>query len=103
MTIKNKPAETQTAQEVEIKTIGASGQLYIGKAYAGKTVMIEKREPGVWLIRTASVIPDNEKWLHTPEAQASLQRAMAWADAHPVQVTTPEEFEALQAKSEALP
>ncbi|WP_420597183.1 hypothetical protein [Deinococcus sp.] len=101
MTIKEKSVKTQAAEqmaeEVEIKTIGASGQLYFGKAYAGKTVMIEKREPGVWLVRTASVIPDNEKWLHTPEMQAKLEEAFEWIDNHPAQAITLEDIERLKA------
>ena len=45
---------------VEIKTIGSSGQISLGKEYAGRTVMVEELETGVWLIKTAQVIPDNE-------------------------------------------
>ena len=84
------------AEEVEIKTIGASGQLYFGKAYAGKTVMIEKREPGVWHIRTVTVVPDNEKWLHTPEMQAKLKEAFEYIETHPAQAVTLEDIESLK-------
>lgn len=83
-------------KEAELKVIGASGQISLGKEYAGRTVLIEQPEPGVWRIRTATVIPDNERWLHTPEVQAKLQRAMRWASEHPAQETTPEELEALR-------
>ncbi|MCC6538606.1 MAG: hypothetical protein IT162_13705 [Bryobacterales bacterium] len=65
---------------VEIKTIGNSGQISLGKEFAGRTVMVEEVEPGVWLIRTAQVIPDNERWLHTPEMRASLDRALALSE-----------------------
>jgi hypothetical protein len=67
----------------DVKVIGASGQVSLGKKYAGRTVTIDEVEPGVWHIRTAQVIPDNELWLHTPEAKASLDRALEWAVAHP--------------------
>ncbi len=60
-----------------IKTIGASGQISLGKEFAGRTVLIESSEPGVWLIRTARTIPDCERWLHQPEAAARLDRALA--------------------------
>jgi len=43
---------------------------------------VEEREPGVWVIRTATVIPDNERWLHEPSAAADLQAAMAWSVSH---------------------
>jgi len=66
-----------------VKIIGANGQISLGKQFAGRQVLVEQQEPGVWLIRTATVIPDNERWLHEPEAAQSLQRAMAWAVANP--------------------
>ena len=49
----------------------------------GKTVTVEQMEDGVWTIKTAQVIPDNELWLHTPEARASLDRALDWSVSHP--------------------
>ena len=68
---------------VEVKTVGASGQISLGKKYAGKTVTMELIAEGVWTIKTAQVIPDDEFWLHMPEARADLDRAIAWSDAHP--------------------
>ncbi len=66
-----------------IKVIGANGQISLGKQYAGRQVLVEEQEPGVWLIRTATVIPDNERWLHQPKSSADLQQALAWAQTHP--------------------
>ena len=66
-----------------IKTIGASGQISLGKQYAGRTVTVDEVEAGVWVIKTAQVIPDNEVWLHTPEMRQSLDRALAWSESHP--------------------
>jgi hypothetical protein len=66
-----------------IKTIGSNGQISLGKQYAGRQVLVEEREPGVWLIRTATVVPDNERWLHQPQALADLENALAWAKANP--------------------
>ena len=39
-----------------VKTVGANGQVSLGKHYAGKQIIIEEQEPGVLLIRTAKVI-----------------------------------------------
>lgn len=68
-----------------VKQIGASGQLSLGKEFAGRTVLIDRPEPGVWVIKTAQTIPDNELWLHQPEAAARLDRAMAAMTAPPEQ------------------
>jgi hypothetical protein len=62
-----------------IRTIGANGQISLGKHLAGRQVLVEEQEPGVWLIRTATVVPDNERWLHAPQAAGDLERALAWA------------------------
>ena len=67
----------------DIKTVGSSGQISLGKQYAGRTVIVEQPEEGVWVVRTAQVIPDKERWLHTPKAKASLDRALAWSAKHP--------------------
>jgi hypothetical protein len=64
--------------KTSVKVIGANGQISLGKGYAGRQVLVEEHEPGVWLVRTAIVIPENERWLHGPQAAASLQAAMAW-------------------------
>ena len=69
-----------TRMQVDVKTIGSSGQLSLGKEHAGRTVTVEALEEGVWLIRTARVIPENEVWLHTPRMRKSLDRAVAWAE-----------------------
>jgi hypothetical protein len=35
------------------------------------------------MVRTATVIPDNERWLHEPRAAADLQAALEHASANP--------------------
>lgn len=65
-----------------VKVVGTNGQISLGKQYAGRQVLIEEREPGVWMVRTATVIPDNERWLHEPQAAADLTAALAWSAKH---------------------
>ncbi len=66
-----------------IKTVGSSGQISLGKQHAGRTVTVEEVEHGVWLIKTARVIPDNELWLHSPSTGDRLSRAIRWAEKNP--------------------
>lgn len=70
-----------------IKSIGSSGQISLGKEYAGRQVLVENPEPGVWLIRTATVIPDNEKWMHTPALKKDLTAALVWAQKTPTKAS----------------
>ena len=62
-----------------VKVIGSNGQISLGKQYAGRQVLVEEMEPGVWLVRTARVVPDNERWLQHSEASNDLRNALAWA------------------------
>ena len=66
-----------------IKTVGQSGQIALGKAYAGRHVLMDELEPGVWLVKLGEFIPDSERWLHAPEVKADLDEAIAWAESHP--------------------
>ena len=75
-----------------VKQVGASGQISLGKEFAGRTVVVDSSEPGVWVIKTAQTIPDAELWLHQPEAAARLDRAMT-AMGTPAQPADLEELE----------
>ena len=68
-----------TNNQVSVKVVGANGQISLGKQFAGRQVLIEEQEAGVWLIRTATVVPDNERWLHAPAAASDLGNALLWA------------------------
>ena len=63
-----------------VKTIGKSGQVALGKQYAGRQVHIEEIEPGVWVMKLGVFVPDNERWLHQPEIEAVVDRAIRWAE-----------------------
>ena len=66
-----------------VKIVGTNGQISLGKQFAGRQVLIEEQAAGVWLIRTATVVPDNERWLHEPAAAADLSRALKRAGSNP--------------------
>lgn len=76
-----------------IKTIGSSGQIALGKQYAGRQVLVDEVEPGVWVLKLGEFIPDNERWFHEPAVQERLQRAMKWAAENPPQETDLNELE----------
>ena len=66
-----------------VKVVGTNGQISLGKEYSGRQVLVEEREPGVWMVRTALVIPENEIWLHQPQINQDLQRALVSAQSNP--------------------
>lgn len=69
------------------------GQVSLGKEFAGRTVIIDNPEQGVWVIRTAQVIPDNEAWLHDDATLAKAKAGLAWAEVTPASATDLDEFE----------
>ena len=73
--------------KTSVKVVGSSGQVSLGKEFAGQQVQIEQREPGVWLVRKVVVVPQNEVWLHDPRVQQDLLAAATWAQANPPQET----------------
>ena len=62
-----------------IKTIGANGQLSLGKAFAGKIVAIEQVDESAWIIKSSHFVPESEKWLHEKDNAKKLDRAFEWA------------------------
>ena len=78
-----------------VKVIGTSGQITLGKQYAGKTILVEEVEKGVWLSKIARVIPESEAWLHTEPVKSRVDQAIAWVADHPPQET---DLQVLRAK-----
>ncbi len=66
-----------------LKSVGASGQLSLGKKYAGQYFAVEVLEGGALLLKPMKVVPADEAWVHTPAMRARLGAADAWMNAHP--------------------
>ena len=77
-----------------VKSVGSNGQITLGKEFAGRLVMLDQTEPGVWTMKLGQFIPDTEKWLHTPEAKAALIEGLAWAAGNRARATNLDELEA---------
>ena len=83
-----------------VKVVGANGQISLGKQFAGRQVLVEEQEAGVWLIRTATVLPDNERWLHGAQAASDLARALDWSKQNPASDVQTDTLLAAAAQSE---
>jgi hypothetical protein len=85
-----------------LKMVGASGQLSLGKKYAGKYFEVTEREDGAIVMVPMRVIPESETWLHTPEMRERLLQAEQWMKDHPPGETDLDEFLArVEARREA--
>ena len=78
------------ASKTSVKVVGSNGQISLGKEFAGRQVLVEEQAPGVWLVRTALVVPENELWLHQPKARDDLHRAMDWSQRHAPKESDPD-------------
>ena len=77
--------------EAVVKSVGQSGQISLGKEFAGRQVLVETPTKGVWIIRTASIVPD-EVWLHEEETRERLKSALAWATRNPSKSSDPDQL-----------
>ena len=66
----------------EIKRIGETGQLSVGKALAGKLVRVEEREDGV-MLRFVVDVPEKDAWWAVEPYKSQLKQALAWAAKNP--------------------
>jgi hypothetical protein len=78
---------------VVIKTVDSSGQISLGQEYAGRHVLVEQLEAGVWVIKAGDFIPDSERWLHAPEVKAKIEESLEWMRQNPPRETDLDEIE----------
>jgi hypothetical protein len=74
-----------TAENKMVKSIGASGQISLGKEFAGRQVLVESPAKGVWIIRTATITPDHEHWVPEKNAQSTAKKTRTNKTRSPIQ------------------
>src|SRR5574341_855097 len=70
----------------EIKVVGKSGQISLGKSYAGKALRVERKEDGSILLTAVAMVPESQLWTLEEPHRSRIARGLAWAA-----VTKPEE------------
>lgn len=63
----------------EIKTVGKSGQISLGKRYAGKTLELQRLDDGSLLLRAVAMVPESQLWTLEEPDRSKISRALAWA------------------------
>jgi hypothetical protein len=69
-------------QDVKIKVVGKSGQISLGKRFAGKTLRLERRQDGTVLLTAVAMVPENQLWTLEEPHRSRIQRGLAWAAAN---------------------
>jgi hypothetical protein len=72
---------------MNIKTVGKSGQISLGKALAGMNYIMEIHGDGDIVLKRALVIPANERVFHEPAMKKKLARADDWMHKNPANKT----------------
>jgi hypothetical protein len=63
----------------EIKVVGKSGQISLGKKYAGKTLRLLRRDDGSILITSVAMVPESQLWTLSEPHRSRIARGLAWA------------------------
>jgi hypothetical protein len=72
---------------IEIKVVGKSGQISLGKSYAGKTLRLERREDGTMVLTAVAVVPESQLWTLEEPHRSRIERGLTWAAETPPQET----------------
>src|ERR1700688_323686 len=78
----------------EIKSVGKSGQISLGKRFAGKTFSVRHQPDGSLLLTAVAMVPESLLWtLREPERSAII-KGMTWAASAPSAETDLDTFAA---------
>lgn len=70
----------------DIKVVGRSGQISLGKTYAGKALRVEHRRDGTIVLTAVAVVPESQLWTLQEPDRSRITRGLAWAS-----TTTPKQ------------
>ena len=73
--------EAAEEARTEIKVVGKSGQISLGKRYAGKTLRLERRKDGTLILTAVAMVPESQHWSLEEPHRSRIERGLAWATA----------------------
>src|SRR5438105_13605184 len=81
-----------SGERIEIKVVGKSGQISLGKRYAGKTLRLERRQDGTVLLTAVAMVPENQLWTLEEPHRSRIERGLTWAAANAPRETDVEDL-----------
>jgi hypothetical protein len=84
----------------EIKTVGKSGQISLGKSFEGKILRLDRRDDGTVLLTAVALVPESQLWTLAEPDRSAIAEGMAWAARTPAAES---DLEALIARSADRP
>ncbi len=81
--------------------MGKSGQISLGKSYAGKTFRLERLTDGRLVLTAVAMIPESQLWTLTEPHRSRIEQGLAWAGRTRPRETTIETLLKRRSKAEA--
>ena len=63
----------------ELKTVGKSGQISLGKNYAGKTLRLDRLADGRIVLTAVAMVPESQLWTLAEPHRSRIERGLVWA------------------------
>lgn len=64
--------------EFEIKVVGKSGQISLGKRFAGKVLRLDRLEDGSVLLTAVAIVPESQLWTVAEPDRPAIERGPGW-------------------------
>src|ERR1700680_1499487 len=74
---------SSSRQRGEIKSVGKSGQISLGKRYAGKMFSVRHQPDGSLLLTAVAMVPESQLWTLREPDRGAIVRGMTWAASAP--------------------
>ena len=72
---------------MELKRVGQSGQISVGRELAGKLLRLEQLESGQLLLTPVVDVPESQLWTLSEPHKSRIERGLAWATKTPAKET----------------
>jgi hypothetical protein len=71
----------------DIKRVGQSGQITVGRKLAGKLLRVEELEDGRLVLTPVVDVPESQLWTLQEPHKSRIQKGLAWAAQTPAKKT----------------
>lgn len=89
----------ETKPGSELKTVGRSGQISLGKSYAGRTLRLDRLADGRMMLTAVAIIPESQVWTLKEPDRSRIERGLSWAAKNPPSETNLDQLTAATIKA----
>ena|SRR5579862_7782991 len=67
----------------ELKVVGKSGQISLGKRYAGKVFRLQRRDRDTIILTSVAMVPESQLWTVREPHRSRIARGLDWIAQNP--------------------